>query len=280
MPTKEDQPARAPQAALNGSRRYLIASRRGPALAASGFLPMSASHLRGLVNAQSGLEVVRTIRPHQVPMTAMGGTEEATETYVVTMDEDRAEVLRSTAPGHLIVEEDLPLDLGMPAAVDAPAEIAARAMSGGLKPQTVKFKVLGDQDRPVAKAVVAVNIPGMTVRGMTDDKGEVALQLFVHPQGRPRSVVVTAPNNHWSCLVREPALSTSETAVIRLQALEESMTGFPEHYHYGWGARMMGLDRIDRRLNGRGVKIAIVDSGVDKQPSASQAHPQGRGSHQ
>src|SRR5262249_7861626 len=37
----------------------------------------------------------------------------------------------------------------------------------------------------------------------------------------------------------------------------------PDQFRYGWGQTLMGLDRIPEAFGGRGVRIAIVDSGAD-----------------
>ncbi len=247
-----------------GKRRYIIASRRGMAPATAGIRPMSAAHLRGLVKSIPGIEVERVIQPHRVPATFAVGADEATDLYVVKLAEDQAEMLRQSAPPNLIVEEDAPLGFGEPAAaVKEPPETVTWKAPSGIKPRTIRFKVLGDAERPLKDATVTLCGEGIPVQGRTDAKGELSLELYAFPGDRPKSVFVSAECNHWSRFLPDPELSESGINTIRLASLEESIKGFPEQYSYGWGAQLMGLDRLDRRLTGKGVKIAIIDSGAD-----------------
>lgn len=165
---------------------------------------------------------------------------------------------------HLIVEEDAALDFCGPApAVMEPPQAVTWKATNRMKPRTIKFRVLGSHDKPLPNAAVTLSGEGFPVHGKTNDKGEVSLDLYAWPGGRPSSLLVTAESDHWNKFLPDPELSDSSVNVIRLHSLEETIQDFPEQYHYGWGARIMGLDRLDRRLTGRGVKIALIDSGVD-----------------
>jgi subtilisin family serine protease len=41
------------------------------------------------------------------------------------------------------------------------------------------------------------------------------------------------------------------------------VSGFPDRYKFGWGQKLMGLDQLPDEYSGKGVKIAIIDSGTD-----------------
>jgi hypothetical protein len=78
-----------------------------------------------------------------------------------------------------------------------------------------------------------------------------------------RALLVSAPSQYWDQHLVEPDLSEADVNVVRLRAIAETVPGFPEQFRYGWGQIQMGLHRIPETLSGRGVKIAIVDSGAD-----------------
>jgi subtilisin family serine protease len=46
-------------------------------------------------------------------------------------------------------------------------------------------------------------------------------------------------------------------------SLRQWLSGFPGTFKFGWGQRLMGLDQVPEQLTGKGVKIAIIDSGAD-----------------
>src|SRR5207244_6266615 len=58
-------------------------------------------------------------------------------------------------------------------------------------------------------------------------------------------------------------LSSRSVNLVRLRSLGTTVDGFPQNFKFGWGQRIMGLDQVTDDLNGRGVKIAIIDSGLD-----------------
>jgi subtilisin len=250
---------------LEGERKqYLIAPRRGHAARRQGLQPMSAGQLQGLVNQIPELEVVRTMRSRSLSPFAAGPAE-ASEVYVVRVDAGRAEVLRQTAPAHLIIEEDAHLQIGKPFSPRlAPFSTNWRLMPR-LKSSRITIQVLGHDEKPLSNAAVRISGEGFPGEGITDSNGKVQLEVYLRADGHAYSVFVNADRGHWDRYIDQPELIESRINVVRLQSLRETVKGFPEHFPYGWGMRAIGLDRIDPRFSGRGVKIAIVDSGADTQ---------------
>jgi hypothetical protein len=249
-----------------GVKQYLLAPRRGVAATAAGLRPMSTSDMQGLVNRLSGLDVVRVLRSPQSALSPFSvGTDEATDIYVVRMESERAEIVQRTAPPHLIVEEDAFLGYGNSfAALQALPQPVLRATEG-IEKKYIKFRVVGEGNTPLPRAVVSLAGDGFPAEGQTDDNGEITLELVVLAGRNAHSLHVRPLNNYWDTYITNPALSDNQVNIIRLKSFAESIpgVGFPDRYRYGWGQRFMGLDLLDDRLTGRGAKVAIVDSGAD-----------------
>ncbi|MEZ4308328.1 MAG: hypothetical protein R3F14_09815 [Polyangiaceae bacterium] len=52
--------------------------------------------------------------------------------------------------------------------------------------------------------------------------------------------------------------------MLQLSSLSKTVDRFPARFRYGWGQKLMGLDKLPDTLSGRGVRIAIIDSGADR----------------
>jgi subtilisin len=211
------------------------------------------------------VEIVRVLRRRRPGSTRSVIPDEATETYVVRIDSDRAELIRQTIPRQLVVEEDALLEYGAPAGLQAPApaRLAGWSSAGALETRQIQIRVLGESDKPLANVGVSLAGEGFPHEGRTDKKGEITLPLVTLPGRRARSLFVSAPSNYWDHYLSEPDVSEREVNHVRLRTMGETIFGFPEQFRYGWGQIQMGLDRIPETLTGKGVKIAIVDSGVD-----------------
>jgi subtilisin len=248
-----------------GKRQFIITSRRGSQALGAGLRPMSAGAVRGLVGQIPGLEVVRVLRPRGGVSALSVSADEATEVYVARIDPARAELIKQTIPPQLIMEEDATLDCGAPATLHcpAPSRLASWSFTGSLETRQMRFRVVGEGDRPLANVGVSLAGEGFPQEGRTDKRGDVTLPLMVLPGRRARSAFVSAPSNYWDQYLAEPELSDGDVNVVRLRAISETIAGFPEQFRYGWGQIQMGLHRIPETLTAKGVKIAIIDSGAD-----------------
>lgn len=256
----------SPQRVLvQGKRQCLIASRRGSQALAAGVRPMSAGAVRAAMGQLPGLEIVRVLRPRRAVSAFSLTPDEATEVYVARVEADRAELIRQMMPPQLVLEEDAALEYGAPAGLSrpAPTRLASWATTGNIETRPLRFRVIGEGDKPLANVGVSLAGEGFPQEGRTDRRGEVGLALIALPGRRARSLFVSAPHDYWDQYLSEPELSDSEVNIVRLRAIEETIAGFPEHFRYGWGQLQMGLDRLPETVTGKGVKIAIVDSGVD-----------------
>jgi subtilisin family serine protease len=185
--------------------------------------------------------------------------------FVARLDADRAELIRQATAAQFVVEEDAPLEYATPAGAPpaGPARLAAWNTAASIETRQVRFRVIGEGDKPVANAGVSLAGEGFPQEGRTDKRGEATVPLVALPGRRARSLLVSAPHSYWDQYLIEPELSETDVNVVRLRAIEETIAGFPDQFRYGWGQLQMGLDRLPDPLTGTGVKIAIVDSGVD-----------------
>jgi subtilisin len=255
----------ATRPAAQGKRQFIIAPRRGSQALNADLRPMTSGAVRAVVGQIPELEIVRVLRRRRPGSALSVIPDEAAETYVVRVDPERAEIIKQTTPRQLIVEEDASLEYGTPSALQSPppARLASWSSAGTLETRYIPIRVLGEGDRPLANVGVSLAGEGFPQEGRTDRKGDVTLPLITFPGRGARTLLVSAPTNYWEHYLVEPDLSDREVNIIRLRAVGESIFGFPEQFRYGWGQVQMGLDRISENLTGKGVKIAIVDSGVD-----------------
>lgn len=251
-----------------GKRQLLIAPRRGPNAVRAGVLPMSASGMKGLLGTLVGVDVVRVLKPKKQVHAMSTTPDEATDVYVVRVDKDRAELLKQAAPRSMIVEEDAYLDYGgLVTPMRLLSQTAQPAALRGVAPQPIRIRVVNEAGKPVPGVKVTLTGDAFPAEGETDKKGELQLDLVTLAGGRARTLYAKANQDYWDRFVTAPELSTADVNVIRLLSLKSSVAGFPEQFGYGWGQRMMGLDAMPSHVTGKGVKIAIIDSGADN------AHP-------
>jgi subtilisin len=252
--------------------RYLIAHRRNAA--ARGLRPMSAGDMQNAVKSLPGIEVVKVIKPKRrlAAMSAAGA--EGTETFVVRMDEQRAEFVKQTVPPNLIMERDASLGITPPSPVKPSLSMAAAP--AGIVQGTVKFKVIGEGDEPLENVTVSLTGIGFPIERTTDKNGFVAIDFITMPGQPPSTLFVHAAPNHWDMYLQVPNLDMNGVNVVRLKGFGETVSGFPDTFRFGWGTKAMGLDLLDARFTGAGVKIAIIDSGIDNSHPLLQHIQQGK----
>ncbi len=268
MVTQKAQPEELPtgdgSVVEKGKRQYLIVPRRGSLAARAAIQPLSADVMKGLIGNIPDIDVVRVLQPKKGVSTFSTRPNEANEAYVVRMDRSRAELLKQTAPPHLIVEQDRFLDYGgmvHPSRAEVPE--AGLRSTKGLRSVPVKFRIVGEGDAPLANAKVTLQGDAFAQDGVTDKNGEITLTLHTVGDSPPRSLFVVVPKDYWDRFIITPQVSLTEVNVVRMFSLRQWLSGFPGTYKFGWGQRLMGLDQLPEHLTGKGVKIAVIDSGAD-----------------
>lgn len=246
-------------------QRYLIGFRSLPGIMS----PPSDPFLERLAQ-MDGVEIVRRL-PGLAPMSAMNAgipapsaTAVSSETVVVRMDEQRGEALRQNAPPHVIVEIDAPLgysDMLIPESIGWQSAVQTLPF---LRPRReLRFRILGEGERPLANAVITLYGPGFPAQTVTDSSGQASLQTQALDGTGIHSVYVRPAADHWERYIRNPSLEPGQVNVIRLSPLDPTSRGTAGERPYGWGQRIMKFDRAPADWNGTGTKIGLIDSGCD-----------------
>ncbi len=246
-------------------QRYLIGFRSLPGMAS---LSGSDPFLERLAE-MDGVEITRRLRGGGLqapgtPPSATAPTTAAQEIVVARMDEQRGEALRQNAPPHVVVEIDAPLgysDMAVPEPVSW--QHAVQVMPFPRPRHEVRFRILGEGDRPLANAVINLYGPGFPAQALTDSSGQASLQTHTIDGSSIHAVYVRPAADHWERYLQTPSLELGQVNVIRLNPLNRTMGSFPGERPYGWGQRIMKFDRVSSDWNGAGTKIGIIDSGCD-----------------
>ena len=244
-------------------RRYLIAPRAAP----GHFQPLSADSLHSTLE-NMGVAVVRRIKPRGFGLMSAGGGGGG-EIIVTEMSLEKGEALRATAPPNVVVEHDQPLvHHGFPSFGVARSEpdfgLAAAAPAGAA---AVRVKVVDKNGDAVPGATVTIYGQGFPSPGETDARGVVEVQV-AGGLDNIQAMYVKPRSDHWERVLMRPSLAADQPNVVALQRFSELFADFPGKKMIGWGQKLMGLDQIDSRLDGSGIKIGIMDSGCDNK------HPQ------
>jgi subtilisin family serine protease len=248
----------------------LVGPRRSLAAKAQGIQPLSAGTMSNAVASlqrQEGVEVVREIRQRR-RLKTLSTADEATTFVKVRADIDSALNLFRSAPQNMTVEIDSPLSYGQVGPSPLLEAILARqlgAVHAGVA-QALRIRIVGEGDAPVEGAQVILEGSGFPQEGITDENGDVALNVFATAAGSPvRSLFVRPGKGYWNRYIRSPSLTAQTINVVRLQPLSAVIQGFPAAAPFGWGQKFMGLDQLPDEYTGKGVKIAIIDSGADNE---------------
>ncbi|MET9325123.1 S8 family serine peptidase [Streptomyces sp. NPDC003038] len=255
-----------------GWGQYLVAP-RPLGMLAGGVPPIEASALFTLLEEDPEVEAVAQLRPSRSRgLGAIAGPRLACPPVaVVVMPAERARALAVNP--QVVVESDQPLCY-------APAlPLGGVGAGGGLfldpalavpleEPELLRVLVKGGDGEVLAGAHVWAVGAAATVHAVTGRDGRASLALTADTPATLRSLYVRPVSGYWPRRVNYPlgACQGQET-VVELQSLADTFEGFPGRAVTGWGVRAMRLDQIPSACRGQGIKIALLDSGVDT------AHP-------
>jgi subtilisin len=261
--SKTDAVADKPVTVEGERRQYLIAPRRGVLARQASIMPMSATELHSTVTGLPNVEVVHVVKGHKNAHVHSVRPDEATHAYVVKLDASQANELQKNAPPHLIVEEDHPLSYGRKPEVEGVGNLHPQSAFDAPTSRQVIIRAVGENGEPVVGAAVALAGDGNPASGTTDTNGEVALELVQLKPGPARSLFIRPLNRYWNRYALSPTLSTEQVNEVRLVPLTKPNPQVPPQTSFGWGHRLMGLDEVPNGPTGRGIRLAIVDSGAD-----------------
>jgi len=154
----------------------------------------------------------------------------APEVVVAHMDEQRGEALRLNAPPHVIVEIDAPLGYSDMAVTEPMSwQHAVQVMPFSLvRAAKIRFRILGEGERPLANAVVNLYGPGFPVQA---HHGFIGNRQACRPT--PSMARASMPStcgpaaDHWERYIQNPSLEPGQVNVIRLNPLDRTSGSFP-----------------------------------------------------
>ena len=264
MPSEPGSPATTTLTPQPGGNRqsYMIAPRAAGLARLANIQPMSALQMQSTVQAL-GVDVTRTIRRSRTALQTLGtGSGDAADVVVANLEPERAEVFRQSLPPNMVIAPNLPLGYstipGGPVPGGAASPFFAQVVN-----RTIALRVLGAGDNPLPGVNVSIAGEGAPAQGVTDNNGNVQLNLVTLANRPIRTLSVLPKDSHWDLYLSNPQIVDNTVNTVRLRAFSEGISGFPAQFRSGWGQRVMGLDQLPKEIRGAGVKIAIIDSGCD-----------------
>jgi len=244
--------------------RILIAPRRGANAMKANIQPLSAVGFKSQLSQIQGLQILKTIKSTTSKISPLAVTgDEASECHVASIHPDMLDIVKQSAPAHLIIETDHHLEYGDAVTNRAPIQSPLQLNAAGTaRGQKIAIQVLDQDGKPVPNISAILTGDAFPSKGLTNANGEVELDLFAMPGNGAKSLFLLPTDNYWNRFITNPRLDPNQINTIQIQSLTSTVPNFPKNYPFGWGAQRMGLDKISPKITGAGVKIAVIDSGA------------------
>jgi len=249
-------------------KKYLVAPRAllGAFGTSSWMTPLGLSAVQQALTAMPDIDVVDTITPRAGLTTAgfglssMGDVAEGI--VVARMTDQKAGELLQRGQGQLLVERDQHLALLDPM-LRRPDLVSSLTPYQGPQCELL-LAVVGTDGAPLPEVEVSLFGGVLPSTAVTGADGVARLQLYGDDAHMISGLYVKPRADYWSFYQRDPDLSLQEANVVMLRPLAEwpALRGLPQQNAMGWGARAMRLDQVPQHFRGRGIKVAIIDSGA------------------
>lgn len=242
-------------------KQFMIAERRLAArMPGMGLPPAVIDLVEQNLRASPDIDLVERIGPKGLTGALADGMAGVPHVLVARMAEDQAEFLRQQARGLLIVERDQPLYLEG-AVLEQPSLVRGLAPPGTPSLE-ITVMVLGKDNAPLKDAEVFLYGSVSMASACTDDRGLVTLALRGETANSIRSLYVSPRADYWTFHQAQPALDANQPNIVFLHPLSDSFAGFPRQQTLGWGQKAMRLDQLPAQYRGKGVRIALIDTGA------------------
>jgi hypothetical protein len=250
-------------------KRFLVAPRQpmiqmGPlGVLPMAFQPLPLEAVEQALRAAPDVEVVGVIgggRPASPLSGGMGGQTEGI--LVARMTDNKAQELHMQGQGRLLVERDQHLQLFEPV-LRQPNLVTSLSPCPG-PAMSITVVVTDRNGAPVPEAEVSLFGSLLPAIGITAQDGRATLTMYGESPHTIRGLYIKPRSDFWSFYLRDPDLSDSEPNTVALRPLSDwrGLSGFPGQSAMGWGQRAMRMDQLPPQFRGRGVKIAVIDSGA------------------
>lgn len=265
LPPRADSPAdpgAAGEPAGAGGRRsgQMAASRTAQFLVAAATVS-TAEELRTALDRQNDIQVIAVF--DSAP-DAAGPPPACPPIAVIETSEQRAAELAGSRGW--LVEPDLPLALVGSTSLGALAVADPSLLPTG-QPDRLTIVVRDTEQRPIPAAAVYLHgpWPGYAI---TDTDGRAALTVPAGCLQSTTTLIVAPTTGHWSTVIGAPQLSSTNDNLITVAPLSATFDDFPNRPIVSWGAQALQVSQLPPTYRGHGVKIALIDSGIDA------AHPE------
>lgn len=234
--------------------QFLIAKRPGPT--PFGLQPLSLDMVKSALERDPEIQVKRLIKPRGIGL--LGETTAEDRTVIVAeLAPDRVAMLAQQP--QLLCEPDRPVTYAEPM-----PEI--RFDPGIVVPSATGFEativVTGPDDTPVEGATVALIGTAWPGQGVTDAAGRVTVRMLADSPSTVRALYVKPRADHWSLYLGSPSLDPAHENRVVLSRIEQVAAPGAGGETLGWGQLSMRLDQVPPELRGKGVKVAVIDSGT------------------
>jgi subtilisin len=261
-PSASDKPSKKASASSNvlASRenQYLITTQAS----GFGFHTLSIEQVQQALERMPNVRIVKTLTPRGFAALATDLIG-AAKTLVAEMPYEQYVTLKQSVPRSVIVEPDFIYGITGPV---APATREPGVIPLQPKPFAVTIQVAGTNNAPLADALVVVYGSGIPAQGITDANGSVTVTVYGGTLETVAALYVKPAADHWETYVQQPRLQDGVSNLVQVTPLSDSFPTFPQHPMHGWGQRAMNLDKLPSEFTGKGVKVAVIDSGCDTHP--------------
>ena len=244
--------------------KYMISPRHNLNVQMAGFQPMSTSSMDQTLTTL-GIDVIGHIKRSEGTIQTLGvGGNQATDIVLTKIEPNRAELLKKTLPINLMIAEDKPLHYrdSIQSKEEFPS-IRKFSSTAETKTRKFKFRILGDNEKPLSKVTVQLTGDTFPNQAITNEQGEIEIEVVTLGDTPPRLLSVMVANSYWDLYLPNPKIVENTINIIKMRPFSDTVSDFPKQFQYGWGQRLMGLDKLPKEINGSGIKIAIIDSGCD-----------------
>jgi subtilisin family serine protease len=249
-------------------KRYLVAPRQplvqmGPlGMLPMAFQPLPLGAIEQALRAADDVDVLGMVGDRRIGGTLGDGNASAAGVLVARMTDRRAQELLMQGQGRLLVERDQHLQLFEPQ-LRQPHMVASLAPRPG-EPLALTIQVADRDGNPVPDADVSLFGSLACDNAISGPDGIASLTLYGEQPDTIRGLYVEPKGGFWSFYQPDPDLSASEPNLVTLRPLSEwrGLSGFPAQPATGWGLRAMRINELPPDFRGRGVRIAVIDSGA------------------
>jgi subtilisin family serine protease len=233
--------------------------------------PFAPQSLEDALKADSRVEYVRAVRL-QPGLSGLAMDPFAPlDVHVVRMSPATATEVGQRLGYHAQIERDELLRISSEILV-APDIATPTPFVAALTATTLRvtITVAGKNDALLSDAQVVIIGSRSSTQGVTDRTGQVVLTLPGETGDTIRCIVVTPKAGHWSAWVPSPQLTGGDSFAVVLTPLDQEFSGaafpgfpgFPSRGITGWGLSATKVDQLQPALQGQGVIVGVVDTGI------------------